>query len=178
MKKKQRRFRNEVNAGSMADIAFLLLIFFLVTTTIEMDKGIFIKLPPIEEYPPQPLPDRNVLSVKINAANELLIEGNLSTIQEVKDRAIEFIMNPMKRKDLPQKPQSAVIALQNDRGTSYKTYLHVYNELRAAYNEIWNEKSLQMFGKPYVKLDKERKKRIKNDVPLIISESEPTVFGS
>lgn len=116
--KKRRRLKNEVSAGSMADIAFLLSIFFLVTTTIDIDKGIQVKLPPFEEYPPTPLPPKNVLSVKINAENDLLVEGEEAVLQDLKATTIEFISNPEQKIDLPTKPKNAIISLQHDRATS------------------------------------------------------------
>ena len=174
---KKRRFKNEINAGSMADIAFLLLIFFLVTTTIVVDKGIAVKLPPWEKFPPiERLPDKNVFSVKVNANDELLIEGQIGDISDLKDLTKEFIMNPLKREDLPDKPTKAVISLQNDRGTAYETYLKVYNEIKAAYNELWNEATQRQFGKDYDKLSSEQQKNIRKVIPLVISEAEPTAF--
>ena len=174
LSKQRRRFDNEVNAGSMADIAFLLLIFFLVTTTIVVDAGISVKLPPWTTEAPPPLGDNNVLSVKINAANQLLVEGDRAELLSLKDTAKEFIMNPNKRKDLPSRPSTAVIAIQNDRGTSYETYLSVYNELKAAYNELWETQAQAQFNKSYDKLSKENQRSIRKYIPLVISESEPT----
>lgn len=176
LSKQRRRFDNEVNAGSMADIAFLLLIFFLVTTTIVVDAGISVKLPPWTNDPLPPISSKNVLSVKINAANELLVEGERAEVLSLKDTAKEFIMNPDKRDDLPSKPNRAVIAIQNDRGTSYETYLGVYNELKAVYNELWENEAQTQFNKPYDKLSKENQRTIRNYIPLVISESEPTDY--
>ena len=135
------RMTNEINAGSMADIAFLLLIFFLVTTTIVEDKGIMVKLPPWSEEEPDitKLKKRNVFSVLVNAQNQLLVRGELSDIDELRDRAKEFIANPQRREDLAEKPTKAIISLKNDRGTNYETYLEVYNELKGAYNELWDD---------------------------------------
>jgi len=151
---------NQVNAGSMADIAFLLLIFFLVTTTIDVDKGITVKLPPwTEEEESIDIPQRNVLSVKVNRNNELLVRGEVVPVSRLKDRTIEFILNPNQRTDMPRNPRVAVVSLQNDRETSYETYISVYNELKAAYN------------------NKEAQRAIRKDIPLVISEAEPTDFA-
>jgi len=173
--KRVRRFSNEINAGSMADIAFLLLIFFLVTTTILMDKGIMVKLPPWEEditlINPPP---KNVLSVKINAANQLLVEKEEEQIGELRARTKEFIMNPNRRSDMPSSPNRAIVAIQNDRETSYKAYLEVYNEIKAAYNELWDEAAKRQYGMHYTSLDRKSQKSIRSDIPLVISESEPT----
>jgi len=178
MAKKKRRLSSEVNAGSMADIAFLLLIFFLVTTQIDFDKGILVKLPQWEEdnIPPVPIPDNNVFSIKVNRENKLLIEGELGEIGGIKDQVKEFIINPQKREDLATAPNQAVVALQNDRGTSYTTYLSVYNEVKAAYNELWHEESNRRYGEAYVDLPKAVQKEIRSLIPSVISESEPTEF--
>ncbi|MEO1515921.1 MAG: biopolymer transporter ExbD [Bacteroidota bacterium] len=176
--KKRERLSNSINAGSMADIAFLLLIFFLVSTNILSDKGITVKLPPWEIVPPSPLPDKNVLTVKVNARNEILLEGEEATVGQLKGRAKEFIMNPRKLSSLPTRPKNAIISLQNDRGTRYETYIHVYNELKAAYNELWDQESRARFGKGFDELTKVEKKAILKDIPLVISEADPTDYNS
>jgi len=96
------RMSNEINAGSMADIAFLLLIFFLVTTTIDVDKGVLVKLPPWSDEEPDitKLNKRNVFSVLVNAQNQLLVRGEPTNVADLKDRTKEFIANPQKRDDL------------------------------------------------------------------------------
>jgi biopolymer transport protein ExbD len=175
-----RRGLPEINAGSMADIAFLLLIFFLVTTQIVEDKGIRVALPPWSEEEPDitKLKTRNVFSVLVNAQNQLLVRGEIARIDELRTRAKEFIANPGKREDLSESPTRAIISLKNDRGTSYKTYLNVYNELKAAYNELWNEESQRMYGKPYGDdLPVSMKKAVRAKFPLVLSEAEPTAFG-
>jgi biopolymer transport protein ExbD len=176
---KKRREAPAINASSMADIAFLLLIFFLVTTTIDVDKGIRVKLPPWSDDEPDPLrlKTRNVFSVLVNANNELLVRGEPMEKADLRDKAKEFIMNPQGLEDLSESPINAIISLKNDRGTEYETYLTVYNELKAAYNEIWNEQSQLKFGKEYADLDFEAQKKIRAEVPLVISEAEPTDFG-
>lgn len=171
---------NEINASSMADIAFLLLIFFLVTTQIVEDKGIMVKLPPWSEEEPDitKLNRRNVFSVLVNAQNQLLVRGELANIKDLKERAKEFIANPTRREDLAEMPNKAIISLKNDRGTNYKTYLEVYNELKAAYNELWNEESRKMFGKDYSEdLPVNMQKAIRDKIPFVLSEAEPTAFG-
>ena len=174
-----RRLSNEINAGSMADIAFLLLIFFLVTTTIVEDKGLLVKLPIWSEEPPETkkLKTRNVFSVLVNAQNELLVRGEPLRIDELRDKTKEFITNPQKREDLSEAPTMAIISLKNDRGTKYKAYLEVYNELKAAYNELWNEASLKKFGRSYENLTVAQRREIRSGIPLVISEAEPTAFG-
>ncbi len=174
------RMNNEVNAGSMADIAFLLLIFFLVTTTIDVDKGITVKLPPWSEDEPDitKLNKRNVYSVLVNAQNQLLVRGELANVDELRENTKEFILNPQKREDLAEKPTKAIISLKNDRGTSYETYLEVYNELKAAYSELWNDQAQKLYGVDYSEdLPLAYKKEIRKIIPFVISEAEPTNFG-
>ncbi len=170
----------EVNAGSMADIAFLLLIFFLVTTQIAEDKGIRVMLPPWSDEEPDitKLKTRNVFSVLVNAQNQLLVRGEVADIGQLRERAKEFISNPRRMEDLAEDPKKAIISLKNDRGTNYKTYLTVYNELKAAYNELWDEESQRMYGKPYTEdLPIALRKAVRNKFPLVLSEAEPTAFG-
>jgi biopolymer transport protein ExbD len=179
MAKSKHRMSNEINAGSMADIAFLLLIFFLVTTTINEDKGVLIKLPPYSEEPPLDvkLNSRNIYSVMVNAQNQLLVRGELMRIEDLKHNTKIFIANPDKREDMSIDPKSALISIKNDRGTKYNTYLAVYNELKAAYNELWEEAAMLKFGKPLDELTNAQQAEIKDAIPLVISEAEPTKFG-
>lgn len=173
------RMKNEINAGSMADIAFLLLIFFLVTTTIVEDKGVLVKLPPWSDEEPDitKLKERNVFSVLVNANNDLLVRDQPVQIAKLKERAKEFIANPQRREDLAESPTKAIISLKNDRGTKYGTYLKVYNELKAAYNELRNELAMKRYQKEYEFLTADQRKEVRNAIPLIISEAEPTAFG-
>lgn len=163
----------EVNAGSMADIAFLLLIFFLVTTTIETNAGIAAKLPPKidkNETPPPPVKERNLFVVVVNKNNQLLVQNQLMDIKDLRKAAIEFLDNGAGdtddacdyckgRKDMnsSENPNKAVISLQNDRETSYKTYIAVQNELIAAYNELRERERKRLFPNevPYVQMDEE-----------------------
>lgn len=174
------RMNNEINAGSMADIAFLLLIFFLVTTTIAEDKGILVKLPPWSDEEPDitKLKERNVYSVLVNAQNQLLVREEPMQIADLRENAKEFIMNPNKRPDLAEGPQNAIISLKNDRGTNYETYLAVYNELKGAYEELWDELALRRYGEEYSdEMPFAQRKAIRNEIPFVISEAEPTNFG-
>ncbi|MCH2082749.1 MAG: biopolymer transporter ExbD [Saprospiraceae bacterium] len=174
------RMKNEINAGSMADIAFLLLIFFLVTTTIVEDKGILVKLPPWSEEEPDitKLKERNVFSVLVNAQNQLLVRNEPALVGDLRERAKEFISNPAKREDLAEKPTKAIISLKNDRGTNYKTYLEVYNELKAAYDELWDDLCQRQYGKPYSdELPIAIRRDIRSQIPMVLSEAEPTNFG-
>jgi len=179
MAKNKNRMSNEINAGSMADIAFLLLIFFLVTTTIAEDKGVLVKLPPWSDEPPPEmrLNTRNVYSVLVNASNQLLVRGEPMEISTLKSNTKIFISNPQKLENMSEDPAKAIISIKNDRGTKYGTYLEVYNELKAAYNELWEEASMIKFGKPLDELNKAQREEITDAIPLVISEAEPTKFG-
>ncbi|MEL6810146.1 MAG: biopolymer transporter ExbD [Bacteroidota bacterium] len=157
-----RRATPEVNAGSMADIAFLLLIFFLVTTTIEKDKGIARQLPPIEDViDPPVIKQKNLFIVNVNRNDQLLVEEELMDIKDLRQAAIDFIDNGgapagspehcsyCKGNRLPDSsdnPDKAVISVQNDRLTSYKMYIAVQNELVAAYNFLRDRESQRKFG--------------------------------
>jgi biopolymer transport protein ExbD len=177
---KKKRPAPEINASSMADIAFLLLIFFLVTTTIDVDKGILVKLPPWseEKVDPVKLNPRNVFSVLVNAQNQLLVRGEPANVKELRDRAKEFIINPTQREDLAEKPTKAIISLKNDRGTKYETYLEVYNELYGAYRELWDEECMRTYGIHYNdELPIHIQKVVKGKIPMVLSEAEPTAFG-
>lgn len=175
----KRRFENAINASSMADIAFLLLIFFLVTTTILQDEGIMVQLPPYEvEAPIVQLPPENVLSVLVNAENQLLVEGELLQIGALREKTRNFISNPGKLVTLPDNPKKAIVSLRNDRGTEYETYIAVYNELKAAYRELWDDLAAQRFGTSYAQLSPKLQNQIRAEIPLVISEAEPTDYVS
>ncbi len=183
----------EINAGSMADIAFLLLIFFLVTTTMDVDTGIIRKLPPPVEDDQQnvDVKDRNVLKILVNSHDMLLIDGERGDINMLKNKVKDFMaLHPDNEKYPEIKPKfikelnkevmvsKGVISLKNDRGTSYGMYIKVQNELARAFNEMKNEKSLQMYGVKYNQLVDDKKiKTINALVPVPISEAEPENIG-
>ncbi|MFK7936626.1 MAG: ExbD/TolR family protein [Saprospiraceae bacterium] len=174
---KKRRINASVNAGSMADIAFLLLIFFLVTTTITQDSGISIKLPPfVPNQEPTPLNEDNVFTVKVNKENQLLVETEYLQLAQLRERTKAFIMNPNGLENLPSNPKNAIISLQNDRQTSYETYVEVYNELKGAYNELWNAAAQSKYQVAYVQLPKSQQNEIRKQIPLVISEAEPSEY--
>lgn len=169
-----RRATPEVNAGSMADIAFLLLIFFLVTTTIEKDKGIARQLPPDEEVQDPPIiKQKNLFIVNVNKNDQLLVEDELMELEDLRQAAIEFLDNggapagspeycrycqggPDRVKDpaSSDNPEKAVISVQNDRMTSYKMYIAVQNELVAAYNFLRNRESQRLYGWKFTEVDR------------------------
>ena len=150
-----KRSAPEVNAGSMADIAFLLLIFFLVTTTIEKDSGLNRKLPPIEENEEDVvIKQKNIFTVLLNGKDQLLVEEELMEIKDLRAAAIEFLDNNgdgtctycqgPKNASSSDNPDKAIISLKNDRETSYATYISVQNELVAAYNVLRNRRALEL----------------------------------
>jgi len=163
----------------MADIAFLLLIFFLVTTRMAVDKGISVVLPPWSDEPPPDieLQDRNAFIVLVNSKDQLLVENEITDIKELKKKAKRFINNYGADPTLSDSPQKAVISFRGDRGTSYERYLEVYNELRAAYNELRDEYSMKNYGKLFDDLDSARRATVKKIYPLRISEAEPVNLG-
>jgi len=143
-----RRTNAEVNSGSMADIAFLLLIFFLVTTTIASDKGILLVLPPKPD-PNQPPPDinknaKNIFKILANSSDQLLVEdepfGGVEDVPKIRDMVKEFVLNYGKDPNSSDSPEEAVVSFKTDRGTSYELFLAVLDELQAAYNEIYGER--------------------------------------
>lgn len=171
----------EINAGSMADIAFLLLVFFLVTTKIETDYGLKTTLPPYidEEIEAKKKNKRNVLRIIINGRDQLAVNETYDyDVVNLKDKAIAFITNNGRDPEMSDSPKAAVISLQNDNATSYERYLEVYNALQSAYNAIWEAESQRRFGEPYSMLDKERQLEIREKYPKILSEAEPSDFGN
>jgi biopolymer transport protein ExbD len=181
----------EINAGSMADIAFLLLIFFLVTVTMDVDTGITRKLPPpIEDDSSVDLNQRNIFEVLINSANMLMVEGKEGNLATLKDETKNFFLNPTDDPDLPEKKlesidllgdvyvSKGVISLKNDRGTSYEMYIKVQNELTKAFQEMRDELAVEEFGVKYDKLvDPQKQEAVQAVIPMAISEAEPEDIG-
>ncbi len=181
----------EVNTGSMADISFLLLTFFLLTSSIDTDLGLSRKLPPMpEDIPPPPIKERNVFVVLVNAYDMLLIEGRPGDINTLRRDAKNFFLNPgndpkLSEKKLeeipligPYEKSKGIISLQNDRGTSYEMYIKVQNELAAAVNEMRDELSMKQFGVKFADLkNEEQSKAVQKAVPVAISEAEPKDIG-
>ncbi|MEM9077820.1 MAG: biopolymer transporter ExbD [Bacteroidota bacterium] len=197
----RRKGAPEVNAGSMADIAFLLLIFFLVTTTIETDAGLDRMLPPIE--PPDTdviIRQKNIFTVNINKNGQLLVEDQLMDLKDLREAAIAFLENGADgscnyckgRKDVASSdnPTKAIISLKNDRETKYSTYITVQNELVGAYNDLRNRESQRLFGRDFTDMEseylnpetpssirddlKDKVKRVQDMFPQKLSEAETT----
>ena len=191
-----KRAAPEVNAGSMADIAFLLLIFFLVTTTIETDSGINRKLPPMEENEDEVIiKEKNIFTVSLNGKDQLLVEDEIMELKDLRAAAKVFLDNGgdgscdyckgKKDKESSDNPDKAIISLKNERETTYKTYIAVQNELVAAYNELRDDRAQALYGKPFTEMQanykdvnwpgnkeklKEKIDQIKVDYPQKLSE--------
>jgi len=194
-----KRAAPEVNAGSMADIAFLLLIFFLVTTTIETDTGINRKLPPIEDSQEDVIiKQKNIFTVLINGKDQLLVEDQLMELKDLRKAAVEFLDNGggtgddacsyCKGKKSPSSsdnPDKAIISLKNERETTYSRYISVQNELVAAYNQLRDRRAQELYGISFVEMQanydnvnwvgdkeklKERLEKIKIEYPQKLSE--------
>lgn len=191
---KGKRSVPEINSSSTADIAFLLLIFFLITTSMDTDRGLARRLPQPPEKD-QKLDDiivkeRNVLAVRLNSSNQLMVGKDYMNVKELRQKAKEFIANPYNDQALPEKhekdipllgkvmvTENHVISLQNDRGTSYQAYIDVQNELVAAYNELRNELAQEHWQKDYNQLTEDQQKAVRDFYPQKISEAEPKNYG-
>ena len=189
----------EINAGSMADIAFLLLIFFLVATTMNVDTGLARMLPPL---PPEnqktediKVKQRNILLVLVNGAGQIMAgtQGHqeLIDLRELKDKTKEFILNPYDLDELPEKEDTeielpdggkwvypvsmGVVSLQTTRDTKYQAYIMVQNELTRAFNEVRDDVAMRKFGAKFADLNDEQRSAVVKAVPNKISEAEPKV---
>lgn len=184
-----------MNATSSADIAFMLLIFFLITTSMDTDKGLARRLPPPvpkdqKKNEEMDIKKRNIMVVLINSNNQILCNNEFIDIKQLKDKVREFIENPYNDEHKPEKVEidvpffgkqmvtkNHVISLQNDRGTEYQAYIDVQNELAAAYNELRDKVSRAKFGKAFADLDEDQQKAVQMIYPQKISEAEPKNYG-
>lgn len=184
-----------MNATSSADIAFMLLIFFLITTSMDTDKGLARRLPP--PVPKDQKKDndidikkRNLLIVLINSNNQILCGDQFIDAKQLKEKVKDFIDNPYNDEHKPEKVEvdvpffgkqmvtkNHVISLMNDRGTEYQAYINVQNEIAAAYNELRNDVSRKKFGKAFADLDEEQQSAVQMIYPQKISEAEPKNYG-
>ena len=185
----------QINASSMADISFLLLIFFLVTTSMDVNQGLARRLPapipPDQKIEDTDINKRNLFVVKINWENKLLVQGQELDVKQLRAKAKEFIVNAEDAADMPKlfeedfgEPfgtlkytKEHVISVQNDAETQYQAYLEVQNELVAAYNELREECAQKYFHTAYTELDEEWQKKIQKIYPQKISEAEPKNYG-
>ncbi len=187
----------EINAGSMADIAFLLLIFFLVATTMNTDTGLVRVLPPMPPENQQQedikVKERNLLLVLISGSGNIMVgqpgKQEVIDLRQIKDKVKEFVLNPMDDENLPEKtdkeieladgskwvyPESqGVVSLQTTRDTGYQAYIMVQNELTRAFNEVRDEVALKKFGAKFSELPEDERNAVSKAVPQKISEAEP-----
>jgi biopolymer transport protein ExbD len=187
MAKSRNRGGQQINSGSMADIAFLLLIFFLVTTTIASDKGLPLILPPKPDplNPPPPIDknQRNIFKILINSQDRLLVEDEpLTDIRTIKPMIKEFLLNYGRDPRLSDNPEEAVVSLKTDRGTSYDIYIQVYDEILAAYNECYAERvgiTAEQFRNLDLKNPREKAMydQAREGFPRNISIAEPSKIG-
>ena len=188
----KKRKIGEINSSSMADIAFLLLCFFLVTTSMSTSTGLARQLPPPLDtpVPPTEINKRNLFVVKLNSQNQLLVQGEEMPLNGLREKVKEFIKNTDNNQHFPElKPvnipligdmmitKDHVISLQNDVDTQYQIYIAVQNELVAAYNELRDEISKQKFNKIFAELTEEQQDAVKKVYPMKISEAEPKNYG-
>jgi len=187
------RSAGTINSGSMADIAFLMLTFFLMTTTMDVDAGLQRRLPPMPDDDQQQeevkINRRNLLVVLINSNDKIFAGGQPIEISELKEKVKAFVVNEYDDLNLPEKEVAdvenfglypvtkGVISLQNDRGTTYEVYLKVQNELVKAYNELRDEFAMQQYGKVFSKLDETQQKVVRTIYNQSISEAEPRDVG-
>lgn len=194
MAKKKRKVP-AMNATSSADIAFMLLIFFLITTSMDTDKGLARRLPPPvpkdqKKNEEMDIKKRNILVVLINSNNQILCNNEFIDIKQLREKVRTFIENPYNDEHMPEKTEvdvpffgkqmvtkNHVISLQNDRGTEYQAYIDVQNELAGAYNELRDEVSKKKFGKAFADLDEDQQKAVQMIYPQKISEAEPKNYG-
>ena len=181
----------EINSSSQADIAFLLLCFFLMTTSMDVDYGITRRLPPPVEQNDDDVKvkERNVMNVLINKNNKLMINGRPSDISLLKEEAKHFMTPRPGDESAPEVEtkniemlgdvlmSKGVISLQNDRGTSYAMYISVQNELARAFNELKEEMAWRHFHKHLDQLNEDQTKAIGEAVPVRVSEAEPVEVG-
>ncbi|RGM48226.1 MULTISPECIES: ExbD/TolR family protein [Bacteroides] len=185
----------DINSSSTADIAFLLLIFFLITTSMDTDRGLARRLPPPPEQEQKDnddvkLKERNVLQVFLNMNDQLMCGNDYISVDQLRAKAKEFIANPYNDETKPEKyakdipffgnmmiTEKHVVSLRCDRGSSYKAYISVQNELVAAYNELRDELAQEKWQKNYADLNEDQQKAIRDIYPQKISEAEPKKYG-
>lgn len=182
----------QVNAGSMADIAFLMLIFFLVTTTMEVDTGIMRQLPPppLPNQEPPDFKERNIMKILVNSADRLLINNKVGDIRTLKAEVFDFMSIHHDDPDYPEVTQRYIdnlgevfttrglISLKNDRGTSYEMYIKVQNEIATAFKDLKDQVAMEHFGRKFDKLlFEEQRDAVNKAVPIRVSEAEPEDIG-
>ncbi len=178
-----------LNTQSTADIAFLLLCYFLMTSTMDQQSGLQRRLPPMpqkdQEQQDTKVNRRNIIIVKINSQDRLFAGDQLLVVSQLKDKIKEFLTNPNNDPSLPEKEakeiegfgtynvSKGIVSLQNDRGTSYQAYIAVQNELIKAVNELRDEFGMANYGRKFNYLTEAQQEIVKKAIPQQISEAEP-----
>jgi biopolymer transport protein ExbD len=181
---KSKRCLPELSSGSMADIAFLLLTFYMMTTVIQDNKGLALLLPPFQNTPmDQPIPSKNLFTIQINSQDQLMIEGEfVQSLDGLRNEIKDFILNNGKDKLSSASPDKAVVSIKTDRGTSYQSFLHALDEAQAAYYEIYGSRS-GISSTEFRKLnlnnptDKTIYEKARKGIPMNISIAEPTAVA-
>ena len=176
MIKKRTRDDAEIPMSSLADIAFLLLVFFLVVTTIDVDTGIGLILPPIpDDIEPPPVRERNLMNILVNAQGMVLINEQPAAIANVRDQVKQFIDNHGVDPELSESPDDAIVSIKTDRRTPYNVYIDMLDEVMGAYEQLRNTASMDLFGVPFSSLEQgsERRAEIQEMYPKKISIAEP-----
>lgn len=175
--KKRNRDDAEIPSSSLADIAFLLLIFFLLVTTIDIDTGIGLVLPPApdENVEPPPVQERNLLNILVNQQGQVLLDNEPTPVPQVKERVKEFIDNNGEDPNLSDSPDDAVVSIKTKRSTPYRNYINMLDEVIGAYQELRNAAAQERFGRnfSYFEEGSEEYETIKNLYPKQISIAEP-----
>lgn len=178
--KSKRTTEQEMNVSSTADIAFLLLIFFLVSTTLMVDKGLSLKLPPDSEHDAEaPVNSRNLFKVQINSQNQFLVNDEpKNSLEGVRKEIKAFVLNRGKDKKLSISPQKAIVSIKTNRGTDYSSFIMALDYIKGAYFEMYGE-ALGMTSKEFQALDlkdpeqKNKYMAVRKDIPMNISIAEP-----
>lgn len=170
----------EIGGAGMADIAFLLLIFFLLVTTIDVDTGIGLQLPPApeEDQEPPPIKERNMMKILVNAQGQVLMgtdEQEPTPVPQVKQKIKDFITNRGEDPNLSDSPDDAIISIKTDQATQYRVYIDMLDEVMGAYAELRNQASQSQFGVPYSQLEdeSEEQQEVQDTYPKKISIAEP-----
>ena len=161
--RRERHTIPDLNTTSTADISFMLLIFFLVTTSMDIDKGITRQLPPQVDETEEvaDVKEGTVLSLAIGADNSLTCEGEPMTLTMLRKRVADHVTKIGKEH---------VIQIQTDRQASYDAYFHVQNEIVAAYNGLRDKEARRLYGRSFASCDEEQQRALRERIPQRISE--------
>ncbi len=177
LKKKRGREGAEVPSSSLADIAFLLLVFFLVVTTIDVDTGIGLVLPPPpdDETPPPEIRERNMLTILMNAAGQIQMNDSRAAVRDVRPKVVSHITNNGVDPNLSESPRQAIVSIKTDRQTRYDFYIEMLDEVIGAYREVWNQQARELgfrdFQHYMTNVDGENV--IRQNYPMNLSLAEP-----